>query len=146
MQYGACRALAGMLSICAFFSGAVSHASCPVYEVIVNGRVEDAPAKGTVRVQLIYPNQKASDSGEVTLDSSSFRIDIPFLTQSRAPVLVGTLREKCGRKPETVVVTLVDGDREYDRVSLDLAKDFRMADASAYALRSEVVLRGPPQK
>jgi hypothetical protein len=146
MQYGACKALAGMLCVGAFFLGAVSQASCPVYEVIVNGRVEDAPAKGTVRVQLIYPNQKADDSGEVALDSSSFRIQIPFLTQSRAPVLIGTLREKCDRKPETVVVTLVDGDREYDRVSLSLAKDFRMADASAYALRSEVVLHGHRQK
>jgi hypothetical protein len=146
MQYGACRALAGMLCICAFFSDAVSHASCPVDEVIVNGRVEDVPVKGSVRVQLIYPNQKAGDSGEVALDSSSFRIDIPFLTQSRAPALIGTLREKCDRKPETVVVTLVEGDHEHDRVSLSLAKDFRMADASAYALRSEVVLHGSRQR
>ena len=57
--------------------------------------------------------------------------------------MMGTLLEKCDRKPKTVVVTLVDADQEYDRVSLDLAKDFKMPDPSAYALRSEIVLHGP---
>ena len=72
-----------------------------------------------------YPNHKAGDSAEVTLDRGSFRLAIPFLTQSHAGVLIGTFREKCDRKPKTVVVTLIEADREYDRVSLDLAKDFK---------------------
>jgi len=38
----------------------------------------------------------------------------------------------------------MEGDQEYDRVSLDLAKDFKMADPSAYALRSVMLLHGPP--
>jgi len=46
------------------------------------------------------------ESGDVTVEGGSFRIQIPFLTQSRAPVLIGTLLEKCDRKPKTVVVTL----------------------------------------
>jgi hypothetical protein len=52
--------------------------------------------------------------------------------------------ENCDRKPETVVVTLLEGDQtqEYDCVSLDLAKDFKMADPNAYAPRSEIVLSG----
>jgi hypothetical protein len=56
------------------------------------------------------------------------------------------LREKCDRKPETVVITLVGGDpsQEYDRVSLALRKDFKMADPTAYTLRSEIVLNGSP--
>jgi len=43
-----------------------------------------------------------------------------------------------------VIVTLVGSDegREYDRVSLDFAKDFRMTDPTAYALRAELVLNG----
>jgi hypothetical protein len=77
----------------------------------------------------------------VTVEGGTFRIQIPFLTQSRAPGLLG-IREKCDRKPETVVVTLKEADQEYDRVSLDLAKDFKMADPSAYALRSEILLHG----
>ena len=56
---------------------------------------------------------------------------------------MGELREKCDRKPKTVVITLVAGDQEYDRISLDFANDFKMADPSAYVLRSEVVLNGP---
>jgi hypothetical protein len=42
-------------------------------------------------------------------------------------------------------VTLIGADQEYDRVSLDLAKDFTMTDPSAYTLRSEIVLHVPPQ-
>lgn len=150
MIYGAFKTLAGILSIGTIFSGPFSHAWCPVDVVIVNGRVENAPRNGMVRVQLVYPKQKQKmgESGDVTVEGESFRIQIPFLTQSRAPVLIGTLLEKCDRKPKTVVVTLVEadqeGEREYDRVSLDLARDFKMADPSAYALRSAILLHGPP--
>src|SRR5229473_7765373 len=128
MIYGAFKALAGILSICTIFLGAFSHARCSVDVVMVNGRVEHAPRKGVVRVQLLYPKQKQEmgESGDVTVEGGSFRIQIPFLTQSRAPVLIGTLLEKCDRKPKTVVVTLVEadqeGEREYNRVSLDLAR------------------------
>jgi len=146
MIYGAVKALAGTLSICLLFSGTFSYARCSVDVVIVNGRVEHAPRKGIVRVQLVYPNQKMGESGDVTVEGGSFRIQIPFLTQSRAPGLLG-IREKCDRKPETVVVALVEDDQErdheYDHVSLDLAKDFEMADPSAYAPRSEILLHGP---
>src|ERR1700680_1937030 len=143
MLYAAFKALARILSICAICSPAFSHASCAFDVVIVNGRVEEAPPKSSVRVQLIYPNQKSGESGEVTVDAESFRIQIPFFTQSRAPIL-NSLGGKCDRKPKTVVVTLIDADQEYDRVSLDLAQDFIMTDPSAYTLRSEIVLHGSP--
>jgi hypothetical protein len=55
---------------------------------------------------------------------------------------MGSLREKCDRKPKAVVITLREDDQELDRVSLDFARDFRMADPTAYALRSEAVLNG----
>ena len=76
--------------------------------------------------------------------TENFTIRISFLTQSRAPVLMGNLMEKCDKKPKTVVVTLLEGDQnqEYDRVSLDLERDFKMADPSAYTPRSEIVLSG----
>jgi hypothetical protein len=147
MLYSALKALAGILSICSISAGAFSQ--CSVDVVVVKGRVENAPSKGIVRVQLVYPKQKQEmgESGDVTVEGGAFRIQIPFLTQSRAPGLLG-IREKCDRKPKTVVVTLLkagqERDHEYDRVSLDLAKDFKMADPSAYALRSEILLYGPP--
>jgi hypothetical protein len=58
---------------------------------------------------------------------------------------MGRRLERCDRKPKTVVVTPLPGDQnqEYDRVSLDLAKDFKMADPSAYTLPTEIVLNGP---
>jgi hypothetical protein len=141
VHYAASNVFAGMLCLA---SSAFLQAKCPVDVVIVNGRVEHAPPNGSVRVQLIYPRQKTGESGDVTLEGGSFRIQIPFFTQSRAPVLIGEFLEKCDRKPKVIVVTLIEGDQEYDRVSLDLAKDFKMADPSAYALRSEILLHGPP--
>jgi hypothetical protein len=69
MFYGAFKALAGILSICTIFSGAL-HAWCPVDVVMVNGRVEHAPRKSIVRVQLVYPKQKQEmgESGDVTVE------------------------------------------------------------------------------
>ena len=43
-----------------------------------------------------------------------------------------------------MVVTLVAGDHEFDRVSLDWAKDFKMADPTAYTVRSDLILHGTP--
>jgi hypothetical protein len=37
----------------------------------------------------------------------------------------------------------MDNGQEYDRVSLDMAKDFKKINSSDYALRSEVLLQGP---
>ena len=141
MLYGAFRALAGTLCVSAICSAVPSYASCLVDDVIVSGRVEDAPLNGSVQVRLVYTSGKGGDSAEVTLDGASFRVEIPFLTQSRAATLVGTFREKCDRKPEKVVVTFLEGEQEYDRVSLDFAKDFKKT-GSTYSLRSAIVLHG----
>ena len=115
---------------------------CPVDTVIVKGRVEHAPPKAKVRVELVYAKEQVGDSGEATLENDTFSIPIEFLTLSRRPVFMGSLREKCDRKPKTVVVTLVEGDQTLDRVSLDFAKDFLMEDPTSYTLRSEVLLNG----
>jgi len=122
-----------------------AHASCDTDVVIVKGRVAHQPQNAVVRVYLVYSKRQRGESGEVTVENGRFTIQIPFLTQSRAPVLIGSLLEKCGRKPKTVVVTLLGSDpnQEWDSVSLELAKDFEMADPSAYAPRAEIVLNGP---
>ena len=118
---------------------------CGSEMVIVKGRVDHPPRSASVRVQLIYSKQKQQgESGEVTVENGRFTIQIPFLTQSRAPMLIGNLLEKCDRKPKTVVVTLLEGDQNEERgsVSLDLATDFTKADPSAYTPRAEIVLSG----
>jgi hypothetical protein len=96
-------------------------------------------------VRLIYPRPQSGESGEITVEQGRFTIQIPFLTQSRVPVLTGSLLEKCDRKPETVGVTLLQADQnqEYDHVSRELTKDFKMAEPSAQTLRTEIVLNGP---
>jgi hypothetical protein len=144
MAYGVLKAFIGTLAICVISSGAFLHAACSIDTIIVDGRVEHAPRKGIVKVQLIYPKDKIGESGDVSVEDGSFRIPILFFTQSRAPFLNGGIPlEKCTRKPKTIVVSLIANDQEYDRVSLDMAMDFKKIELSAYVLRSEILLRGP---
>jgi hypothetical protein len=100
-----------------------SYAACPTAMVIIKGRVENAPQNAIVRMQLLYLRDQASDSGDVTVESGRFTLKVPFYTQSRGPSING-LFEKCNRKPKGVIVSLIVGDHEYDRVSLDFSKDF----------------------
>ncbi len=146
MVYGVFKALIATLSICAISSDAFLRAECPIDTIIVNGHVENAPRKGIVKVQLIYPKGRIGESGDVTFEDGSFRIPILFLTQTRAHAhfLNGSIPpDKCTRKPTTIVVSLIANDQEYDRVSPDMATDFKKIELSTYALRSEILLRGP---
>ncbi len=142
MLFSAARSF-GLVSIVALVTCVLVQAECPVDVVIVSGGVTHAPGSARVRVQLVYAKDVIGESGEAMIKDGAFSIPIEFLTQRRRPVVNGLL-EKCGRRPKTVIVTLLqsDSDREYDRVTLDFAKDFKMADVSAYALRSDLVLNG----
>jgi len=53
VKYGSLKTVAALSFVWVILSGALSHASCPVDHVIVSGRVENAPAKGSVRVQVV---------------------------------------------------------------------------------------------
>ena len=123
----------------------VAHAQCPVETVIVKGRVERPIAKDDyrVRVELVYPKHKPGESGEATVQDANFHIPVEFVTEQSS--VFTNLPKRCGRKPQTVVITLLSGDQKSDEVSLDFARNFRMVDASAYTLRSELVLNGGSQ-
>lgn len=123
----------------------VAHAQCPVDTVIVKGRVEHPIAKNDyrVRVELVYPHHKPGEAGDATVEEANFHIPVEFVTAQSS--LFTNLPKRCGRKPQTVVVTLLNGDQKSDEVSLDVARNFEMADASAYTLRSELVLNGGSQ-
>ena len=123
--------------------------------IILKGRVESPSRNASVRVQLLYatkPKQEQlgkkqqeqlGESGEVTVENERFTIQIPFLTEYHEPVIFAEFRNKC-RRPKTVVVTLLEGDQneERDHLSLDMAKDFIKADATAYKPRLDIVLHG----
>ena len=144
MTFGKTKIAAAVL-FPALIACAFAHASCPVNVVVVKGRVEHVPGSAKVHVQLVYANKLGGDSGEATLADTNFTIPVEFLTQSRRPKLIGGLGEKCNRRPKTVIVTLVGSDlpQEYDRVSLDISKDFEMLYPGAYTLRSRLLLHGP---
>lgn len=130
------RVLGIGLLLCAF-----ARAQCPVDTVIVKGRVENANAHSKVRVQLVYPKEKPGESGEVTVEDGAFTIPIEFVTEQSS--IFSNLPKRCGRKPKAIVITLLENDQESDEIALAFPRDFRMVDASAYTMRSELVLHHP---
>src|SRR5215469_2142237 len=131
------RVLCAIVGLCL-----VGHAQCPVATVIVKGRIEHPTAKNDyrVRVQLVYPKHKPGESAEVTVEDANFQLPVEFVTEQSS--IFSNLPKRCGRIPQTVDITLLSGDQKSDEVFLDFTKNFRMVDASAYALRSELVLNG----
>lgn len=107
-----------------------ARAVCPVDSVVVRGQINDAPSNAKVRVQLVYPKDLPGEAGDVTIENGRFALPLDFLTESRRPIINGAF-EKCNRRPKTVIATLVDTahSAEYDRVSLDFAKDFKRTDS-----------------
>src|SRR5581483_3068426 len=93
----------------------IAHAQCPVDRVIIKGRVEHPRAQNDyrVRVQLVYPKHKPGEAGEVTVEDAKFQIPVEFVTAQSS--LFANLPKRCGRKPETVVITLLGGDHKSDR-------------------------------
>lgn len=130
------RILTKTLVLCVF-----ARAQCPVDAVLIKGRVENAKPDAKVRVRLVYPKEKPGESGEVTVEDGAFQIRLEFVTAQSS--IFSNLPKRCGRKPKTVVITPLQNNQQSDEVSLDFARNFKMADASAYTLRSEVVLHSP---
>ena len=122
--------------------GLVARAQCPVATIIVKGRIKHPIAKNDyrVRVQLVYPKHKPGESGEATVEDADFQIPLESVTGQSS--LFTNLPKRCGRKPQTVVIILLSGDQKSDEISLDFSRDFRIIDASAYTLRSALVLSG----
>ena len=127
--------LSTSLTLCA-----IASAQFPVYTVIIAGRVKNASPHSTVHVELVYPKRKPGEAGEVTVENATFRIPLEFVTMQSS--IFTDLPPRCGRKPKTVEITLMQNDHEADRAYLDFDKSFRMTDASAYTLRSELLLNG----
>lgn len=127
-----------VLTACAF-----AQPVCPIDEIVVKGRMDHPPSNAKVRVQLVFAKDTLGESGDITPETDKFTVPVDFLTESRKPIVNGSFG-KCGRKPVTVIVTLLDGkrQREYDRISLDVAKDFNKVSPSTY-LKSDVLLSGP---
>ena len=119
----------------------MARAQCPVNTLIVKGRVvETANAHSKVRVELVYPKEKPGEAGEVTVEDGAFQIPIEFVTMQSS--IFTNMPKRCGRKPKTVVITLLENDQQSDQLFLDFAKNFKMTDASAYSPRTELVLNG----
>ena len=118
-----------------------ARAQCPVETIIVKGRVENANAHSKVRVQLVYAKEKPGESGEVSVEDGAFQIPIEFVTGHSS--IFSNLPARCNRKPKTIVITLLESDQESGELDLDFIRDFKLADPSAYTLRSDLVLKGP---
>lgn len=92
-----------------FASSLLAFAQCPVDTVLVKGRVETAAAHAKVRVQLLYAKGKRGESGEVTVEEGAFQIPIEFVTVQSS--IFSNIPARCGRKPKTIVITLLENDQ-----------------------------------
>jgi hypothetical protein len=117
-------------------------AGCGPKSIFVQGRVENAHAESSVTVELMYEHGQVGESDRLLLDGPSFRTRITFSSQSRSVDLMGHALGKCARKPSRVIVVLMDGDQEIDRVTLRVPQDFTLADSSELATRQDVILNG----
>ena len=73
MVYRVFKVLIGILCICVISSGAFLRAAeCSIDTIIVNGKVEHAPRKGIVKVQLIYPRIKSVNRATSQLTTGPF--------------------------------------------------------------------------
>lgn len=127
------------------FAGTLAHAECPIDTVIVKGRIEAPPTDAQVRVRLMFPKNKSGESAQATLENDGiFNVPVEFETQSRGPIVNG-LGRKCDRKPEFVIVSLMQAgtDQPLDELTLNFHRDFKMLDASAYGPRSEIIFNRP---
>ena len=122
---------------------ACAAAQCPVKTIIIKGHVENPAPNSRVRVQLAYPKNQPGESAETTVEDSSFTLSIEYLTQSSKP-LMRNLHAKCGRSPNSVIITLLVGDDQKAQLTLDFPRDFRQADPTAYVPQSEIVLKTAP--
>lgn len=121
----------------------LAYAQCPVHRVVVRGHVASPAPKSTIHVQLVYSDKKPGEAADLIPVGDSFRIPIEFLTQSSRPLLEN-LPARCGRRPQSVVVSLLAGDQKRDSVLLRFPADFDQTDPSDYLARSEVVLKDSP--
>jgi hypothetical protein len=117
-------------------------AGCGTKSIYIQGRVENAPPESSVSVELVYEHGKVGESDRLILDSSLFRTRVPFSTQNRSVDFMGHALAKCGRMPARVMVVLMGGDDEIDRVTLNVARDFKPTDSSELSVREDVVLHG----
>ena len=57
-------------------------------------------------MQLVYPKERPGESGEVTVEDGAFQIPIEFVTMQSS--IFTNLPKRCGRKPKSVVITLLE--------------------------------------
>src|SRR3981081_135782 len=101
-----------------------ARAQCPVDTVIIKGRVvENANAHSKVRVRLVYPKERPGESGEVDVEDGAFQIPVEFVTMQSS--IFTNMPKRCGRKPRTVVITLLENDAEAAKVLLNFASTFK---------------------
>jgi hypothetical protein len=142
-----CWVSRGNLTACLLatsFLFAPSHVhACSAKSIFVKGRVEDPPPGAAVSVELVYERGLVGESDHLMLDGPAFRTRITFSTQSRSVDLMGHAIGKCARKPTRVIVTLLDDDKEVDRVTLRVPEDLTQSDSTELSTKSDVVLHGP---
>jgi hypothetical protein len=73
---------------------------------------------------------------EVSIHGTHFEATAWFDTFTR----IEKGEHMCDRQPGSVILTLFDGDKVLDRVTLDIEKDFQRSPGGGYSLKNSVTL------
>jgi len=117
-------------------------AFCTDKTVLINGRVAPRVPGLSIRAELVYDNDDRGNPTDIEVTGSTFRVRMEYrdFGRSDCEVLIHPFTGGCERKLKQVIVRLMDGNREVDRTTLNVPKDFRSGDRTELIVRSEVVL------
>ena len=124
-----------LLSVAA---GGTAWAKCNSLSITVEGIVEPHADVAIVRVDVEPAERPGRESAAVWPDTDGrFSASLWYSTQ----VGLGILGNDCSRRPKTVLVSLVAGERTLATARLDVRSDFAVDALGNYRTKSRVVLK-----
>ena len=131
----------GFVLVCGLLVSLAAVAKCPAKFIIVRGEVQGEIAEDAAVELRISPKPKYKTS-PVRVVEGRFEIKAQFDSFKSLGWLGG---HNCSRKPESVVVVLIVGGREYDRVTLNVPRDFEGTNDGDFTVHSPVTLNAKRQ-
>ncbi len=115
-------------------------AKCAAATITLKGDLREGPQQASkllIEITSTTPGDaRRNVRQEVSIRTTHFEATAWFDTFTR----IEKGRHLCDRQPRSVILTLFDGDKVLDRVTLDIEKDFQRSPDGDYILKRSVTL------
>lgn len=115
-------------------------AKCAATAITLKGDLREGPqhaSKLLIEITSTTPGDARKHARqEVSIHGTHFEATAWFDTFTR----IEKGEHLCDRQPRSVILTLLDGDKVLDRVTLDIEKDFQRSPDDGYGLKNAVAL------